>query len=157
MVIQNSIKIRNLKFRNKLILNFMQYQIPQFIEVEDKIIGPLTIRQFIWLGAGGGISFILFQIIKPSFFAPLVVLIMSFSVVFAFVKINGRPFVSFLGALMNFTTRPTFYIWRRIPKTEKQEIKEEEEIAASDPGIKISESKLKELAWTLDMPEKEKL
>lgn len=130
----------------------MQYQVPQFIEIEDKIIGPLTLRQFMWLGGGGGLGFILFQMIKPSFFAPLFILIMAVAVVFAFVKINGRPFTSFLGSLMNFTARPTFYIWKRIPKTEKSEPVKEEEVIIKKASA--NESRLKELERILDMPEK---
>lgn len=129
----------------------MQYQVPQFIEIEDKIIGPLTLRQFMWLGGGGGLGFILFQVIKPSFFAPLFFLVMAVAIVFAFVKVNGRPFTSFLGSLMNFTTRPTFYIWKRIPKTEKSGLVKEEEMIVQKTST--NESRLKELTRTIDMPE----
>jgi len=37
----------------------MQYQVPQFIEVEDRIIGPLTLKQFLYLAFAGAILFVL--------------------------------------------------------------------------------------------------
>ena len=38
----------------------MQFQVPQFIDVENKIIGPLSLRQFLYLAGAGLISFMLF-------------------------------------------------------------------------------------------------
>ena len=34
----------------------MMFSVPQFIDVEDKIIGPLTLKQFIYLAGGAGLS-----------------------------------------------------------------------------------------------------
>ena len=42
----------------------MQFQVPQFIETEDKIVGPLTLRQFLYIGAAGLLSFLLFFVLK---------------------------------------------------------------------------------------------
>ena len=39
-----------------------QFVIPQFIDVEDKIIGPITVRQFIIMLAGGGLVFISYKL-----------------------------------------------------------------------------------------------
>ena len=41
----------------------MQFQVPQFIEIEDKIFGPLTFKQFIYLAGGGGLCFLLYTIL----------------------------------------------------------------------------------------------
>ena len=48
----------------------MQFQVPQFIEVEDKIVGPLTFKQFIYLAGGGGVIAILYAFL-PLFFVIL--------------------------------------------------------------------------------------
>jgi hypothetical protein len=42
----------------------MRYQVPQFIDVEDKVIGPLTIKQFIYLAGGAGMCFVIFHFIN---------------------------------------------------------------------------------------------
>ena len=38
----------------------MRFQVPQFIETEEKIVGPFTIKQFFWVGGAATILFILF-------------------------------------------------------------------------------------------------
>ena len=38
----------------------MRFEVPQFIDIEDKIIGPLTWRQFIYLGGGVGGAVVIF-------------------------------------------------------------------------------------------------
>jgi len=73
----------------------MQYSVPQFVEVEDKIIGPLTLKQFLIVLAGGLVVFTLWQIFKASivFFVavlPIVVVVAGL----AFGKFNGRPFLA---------------------------------------------------------------
>jgi len=41
----------------------MQYQVPQFIEIEDKIFGPLTLKQFLYLAGGGGLCLLFFTLL----------------------------------------------------------------------------------------------
>ena len=45
--------------RRLLYLYAMEYQVPQFIEVEDKIFGPFTLKQFIYVAGGVGLCVIL--------------------------------------------------------------------------------------------------
>ena len=75
----------------------MRFQVPQFIEIEDKIFGPLTLKQFIYLAGGGGISFVIYSIIPYIIVALFfIVPVMIFSVALAFYKINGKPFIFIL-------------------------------------------------------------
>ena len=46
----------------------MQFSVPQFVEVEDKIIGPLTLKQFLVLLGGGFVVFVLYKFITNAFF-----------------------------------------------------------------------------------------
>ncbi|OGZ32113.1 MAG: hypothetical protein A3I88_01880 [Candidatus Portnoybacteria bacterium RIFCSPLOWO2_12_FULL_39_9] len=91
----------------------MQFNIPQFIEVEDKIIGPLTLKQFLFLAAGGAILFIAWFFLKLWAFLVLAIPIGLIAVVLAFYRVNGRPFIAFIGSLIGYLTKPRLYIWRK--------------------------------------------
>lgn len=90
-----------------------QFQVPQFIEVEDKIIGPLTLKQFMYLVVGGALLFILYFFLQFFlwFFAALIIAPLALAL--AFLKINGRPFIYFLMALIGFIFKPKLYLWKK--------------------------------------------
>lgn len=130
----------------------MQYQVPQFIDVEDKIFGPLTLKQFIYLAGAGGIVAILWAIL-PNFF--LVVLFgmpfVALGVALAFLKINNRPFPDILESMFYYALSERLYLWKKGPRTPQP--KEEETSAATLNVPSLSRSKLKDLAWNLDVRE----
>lgn len=133
----------------------MRFQVPQFIEVEDKIFGPLTFKQFIYLGGGVGISAVLF-ILLPKFLALLIsVPIVIFAAALAFYKINEKPFIDTVEAFVKYTLGSKLYIWKReekkaVPKT----ISERGQTEAAEVYVpKLSQSKLKDLTWQLDIKE----
>lgn len=130
----------------------MRYQIPQFIEVEDKIIGPLTIKQFLYLAGGAGMSFIAYSLL-PVIISIFVILgIAGLSLALAFYKVNNKNFVEFLEAMFLYYTKERLYIWKKVPKeiVKKQE-KEPDPVQMYVP--RLSDSKLKDLAWNLDINE----
>jgi len=92
----------------------MRYNIPQFIDTEDKIIGPLTLKQFGWFLAGGGIIFLIW-LFAGSFaiFLILTVATLAISALFAFWKINGKPLIALIINFLKFTKNPKIYIWRK--------------------------------------------
>ncbi|MEK7596370.1 MAG: PrgI family protein [Patescibacteria group bacterium] len=135
----------------------MQYQIPQFTEVEDKIFGPLTFKQFIYV-LGGAASGFIFWSLLPKWLAVLLgVPVGGFFLGLAFLKINGQPLLKILTSAISFSAGNRLYIWK---KTEKKplEKKEKEEGAPAEKETlalpKLTESKLKELAWSLDIRQK---
>ncbi len=105
----------------------MQFQVPQFIETEDKIVGPLTLTQFLYIGAGGGICFILFFFLQTALWIFFVLLVMPAAVSLAFVQINGRPLPIVMLAALGYYWKPRFYIWKRetvaLPTSHISEIK----------------------------------
>ncbi len=131
----------------------MQFQIPQFIEVEDKIFGPLTFKQFIYLVGGAGISFIIYSVL-PFFLAVLfIVPVVALSLALAFYKINNKPFIGVLEAAFKYALGNKLYIWK---KSEREATRKEEGVIPTQNLYvpKISDSKLKDLSWSLDVHQK---
>jgi hypothetical protein len=90
-----------------------QFQVPQFIEKESKIIGPLTLKQFIYIAIAGGLSIIAFYSLP--IFSSFLVLIISggLAISFAFLEINGQPLDKTLLYALSFWQKPKKYIWKK--------------------------------------------
>ena len=98
----------------------MNFQVPQFIETEDKIIGPLTLRQFFYVAAGGVLSFFLFFFLQSWLWILVTFFIAVISASFAFIKINGRPLTVIVTAAIGFYWKPRMFLWERKEKMEKE-------------------------------------
>jgi hypothetical protein len=131
----------------------MRYQVPQFIDVEDKIFGPLTIKQFIYLTGGAGLSFIVWRFF-PLFIAIILIIpVVALSVGLAFYRVNDRSLISTLEHAVNYFLGVKLYLWKtkkRAPKESSFKSKKENEMIYVP---KLSENKLKDLAWSLDIKE----
>jgi len=101
----------------------MQYQVPQFIEAEDKIVGPLSIRQFLYIGVAGALCFALFYMVQTWLAAMLSMILISLGLAFAFVKVNGRPLASTATSAFLFYWKPQRYSWqvKKTPSATKPE------------------------------------
>ncbi|MHB9019272.1 MAG: PrgI family protein [Minisyncoccota bacterium] len=99
----------------------MQFQVPQFIETEDRIIGPLTLKQFGFVVVGFGISFFLFFFLSLWLWILLAMFINIITVSFAFVKINGIPLPQVAMAAINYFWKPKFYLWKKTEVSQKIE------------------------------------
>lgn len=136
----------------------MRFQVPQFIEVEDKIFGQLTLKQFIYLVGGGGMSFIVYVLIGnlAVAFVPILI-IMAISVSLAFYKVYGHfPLINVAESAFKYWRGNKLYIWkkeeRKAPPSTSSAAKEIKNYA-SVMVPKISDSKLKDLSWSLDIKE----
>jgi hypothetical protein len=129
----------------------MRFQVPQFIEVEDKIFGPLTIKQFIYLLGGAGLSFLLYDFIGNIYISGLpIIIVISFAVALAFYKVNNKPFLNVVEAAFNYYRGSKLYIWKKVEKPIAQ--RQANEGSAPDFYVpKLSDSKLKDLTWSLDI------
>lgn len=130
----------------------MKYQVPQFIEVEDKIFGPLTFKQFIYLAGGASVCFLAYRLL-PLFIALFIIIPMaSLSIALAFYKVNNRPFIVVMESALNYLIKEKLYIWKK--EVKKAEEKKKEDSSAADFLVpKLSQSKLKDLTWSLDINE----
>ncbi len=130
----------------------MRYQVPQFIEIEDKIIGPLTIKQFTYIVGGAGMVFIFYTFLPIYIAILLIAVVVPLSLALSFYKINNKPFIDFLESAFIYYTKQNLYIWKKEPK--KIEVKKLETDELAQIYVpRLSDSKLKELSWTLDINE----
>lgn len=132
----------------------MRYQVPQFIEVEDKIFGPLTLKQFIYIAGGAGLSFVIYRFLPSLIFSFIpIVIVMAFSLALAFYKINNKPFVNVVEAAFKYYTSAKLFIWKKVPKVKTNNPVQEAKEYAGIMVPKMSDSKLKDLTWSLDIKE----
>ena len=134
----------------------MRFQVPQFIGVEDKIFGPLTIRQFVYLAGGAGLIIIL---LNTSFIPKFIAIFLSvpvglFSLALAFYKYDQyKPFIEVVeNAFSNFF-RDKLYLWKkeeRKPTPTAQQTEDESSMYVP----KLGDSKLRDMTWSLDTNKK---
>ena len=90
-----------------------QFTVPQFIDVEDKIFGPITTRQFVILLVAGLVIFIAFKLADFTLFIFLLAVIGGLALVLAFVKINGQTFHYFILNIIQTMRRPSRRLWSK--------------------------------------------
>ncbi len=137
-----------------------QFHTPQFITVEDRVIGPFTVKQALWLGAGValvvGFNMVFSRGIAILLSFPIVAVVLAL----AFVKIGERPFPVVLKNALFYFFRPRIYIWKKdAPKPLGAERETESATPKTGKEVKripnLTESKLSDLAWSLDVKERQ--
>ena len=135
----------------------MQFQVPQFIEVEDKIFGPLTFKQFVYMAGGGGACYLIWRVLPFYIAAPLMAGVGGLAASLAFLQWNGRPFIQALENGFYFLVRAKLYLWNNATKARKQRTANSEQRTQQSSQVyipKLSDSKLHELSWSLDIKER---
>ena len=134
----------------------MQFQIPQFIEVEDKIFGPLTFRQFVYLAGGVGTAYLIFRVLPFIIALPVMGVIVGLAAALAFFQYNGRPFIMAVEHGFYFFLHPKLYLWNNERKRVSAAAKKTNALARKGEVYipKLSDSKLHELSWALDIKER---
>ncbi len=120
----------------------MQFQVPQFIETEDKIIGPLTLKQFFYLAGAGGLSFVLFFILKLWLWFIISLPLVGIAAAFALVRVNGQPLTTVAQAAFSYFLKPKLRLWQ-------QELPEQE-IVKTPELIEVRSDKFKKLLESLN-------
>ncbi len=113
----------------------MHFNVPQFVDVEDKIAFQLTAKQLGWFGLGGVAMFIIWQIVTTGFFLVWVFIIGGLSVVFAFYKPFGIPFSTFLVSSAKYLVKPRVLVWKR--RIKKREQKKPRQKPSSNKQVRI--------------------
>lgn len=130
----------------------MEYQVPQFIEVEDKIFGPFTLKQFIYVAGGVGLCAIVLLYLPLWLGVIIAVPVGAFTAALAFYKINNKPFVEIMEAAFNYYIGDRLYLWKK----ERNQVDAPVAAKPADPvKLGMTQSKLKDLAWSLDIKDRE--
>jgi hypothetical protein len=131
----------------------MQFRVPQFIDVEDKIFGPLTLKQFIYCLGAAGFAFLLWTLIPYKIIS--IILILPVSGLFlglAFLKINDRPFIDFLENGVKYFTNPRIYTWKQPNPTIKEDYAKTITEATKKTVVShVENGRLREIAFGLDV------
>ena len=140
-------------------IGMKQFQVPQFITIEDKIFGPFTFKQFLFLGGGAFLVVMAYVFFETYLLILVAIPIAALAAALAFLKINEQPFpLVFLNAI-KFFLKPRLYLWKQIKDEKKPSFvktTEDKEGTLVKKIPKLSESKLIDLAWSLDIQEKMK-
>jgi len=132
----------------------MPFVVPQFIERKPKVVGPLTFQQFIFIGGGIAICFILYFLKVPFYLLLLSCLaLVGGGSILAFGKINGRPIFTMIKNFFEFSFSSKMYLWKKggvVSRAIKIEEAKKEAVEKA-PVLSIAEkSRLKNLAARIE-------
>jgi len=136
----------------------MQFKVPQFLEIEDKIFGPFTFKEFVYLAGGAGICYMLFKLLGVLLGAIPILAVAGFSLALTFYHPNGKPFLNMVESAIKYLIQSKLYIWKRheikINVKQQQQMEMSAELkkeTMNQSGVRLSGSKLRDLAWSLDV------
>ncbi len=134
----------------------MQFKVPQFIDMEDKVFGNLSFKQFVYLAGGGGLAYVAMRVLPVYIAILLVPALVGLALALTFVKINGKPFSHALESYVRYHSKSKLYLWKKQePKVEKtSNYKTTGE--AKNIRDTLTESKLQTLSWSLDVIDSKK-
>ena len=137
-----------------------QFQVPQFIETETKIVGPLTLKQFLYIGAASLISFFLFFVLQLWLWFIVTAILGTAAAALAFIKVNGRPMPVILKSIISYFWQPRMYLWQRedaaLKLTEIQ-LPKTGQISSSEGKTSIKSLWTKLLTTTASIGKREKI
>jgi len=135
----------------------MQFKVPQFIDIQDKLFGPFTFAQFAYLLGGGGLIFVIYKILPFWIGIFIIIPVGILTGLLVFYKINGKPFIFYLQAGVNYLVSSKLYIWKQRLVKPEDKVKEEENQAPQIVSVipMTSNDKLKDISWSLDIEGKD--
>jgi PrgI family protein len=135
----------------------MQFRVPQFIDLEDKVFGPFTLKQFGYIIGAGGFSFLIWTFIPFKLIAVIIIIpVASLFLALAFVKYNNRSFGEILESAFTYYTSAKIYTWRQ-PEVKADQTSVDQVVASTQKEIiiqKTNRDKIHDLALGLDVFER---
>lgn len=131
----------------------MQYSVPQFIDIEDKVVGPLTAKQALILILGGAILLVAFKFFNLAFFLIIAALVVPVSLVLAFYKPRGISALQYVFNYVDFFANPKIYLWQRETDQNayfKRSLQKKQSIDEAEPIKNVSYNRIRDLAVLLD-------
>ncbi|MBP9822208.1 MAG: PrgI family protein [Candidatus Pacebacteria bacterium] len=90
----------------------MRFQLPQFIETEIKIIGPFTLKQFLWVATGAVFLFLDFSVFTGVIAIAIAIPIVAISSAFAFLRIDDMPLINYVANMLSFSFGSKKYLYQ---------------------------------------------
>jgi hypothetical protein len=135
----------------------MQFRVPQFIDIEDKVFGPFTLKQFGYIVGAGGFSFLIWTFIPIKIIAVIVIIpVASLFLALAFIKYNNRSFGEILESAFTYYTGAKIYTWKQ-PEVKADQTSVDQVVADTQKEIiiqKTNRDKIHDLALGLDVFER---
>ena len=131
----------------------MQFQVPQNLDIEDRIFGNFSLKQIVYLAGAVGLAYMLFRKLPPFISIPLGLGIIGFGWALAFYPEQklGRKFEQIVESAVKFYMKDKLYTWKKTPKAKKKAGQNKAVAASSQISVaNISDSKLKDLSWSVD-------
>lgn len=128
----------------------MLFNIPQFIDKEDKIVGPFTAKQLGWMAGGATVLMVLWAILDVSGFWVAAIPVCALTAALAFYHPNGQPLISFIFSSIGFAFHPKIYIWRRIAEKEEKKKVEKKKVEAVKVHRETNTARMEEIGRLLD-------
>ena len=135
----------------------MQFKVPQFLDIEDKLFGPFTFKEFVYLAGGAGLCFVIYKLLGLFFGAIPILIVAAIAIALAKYRPNNRPFIEMIEAAFNYLMQSKLYIWKRRKnkvKNDKSKVvseNNESNIIENRDTTRLSGNKLRDLAWSLDV------
>ena len=103
----------------------MPAKVPQNVEREDRIVGPLTLKQLLWVLGGAGVIVGIIRYWTTGYLYAWEALILglvvgSLTLLFAFFKYNELNFLGLLSSLARFFLSPKQLLWQKLPQEEAE-------------------------------------
>lgn len=127
----------------------MLINVPQYIDVEDKIAGPLTAKQLGWLMLLGVLLLILWNVLPKVLFFVVGIPLAIFLIAMAFYRPYGQPLSELLFFGARYLFKPKVYVWKRTPEI-MQITKQAQTTVVEKKEKHITAQELKELSALLD-------
>lgn len=132
----------------------MQFKVPQFLDIEDKIFGPFTFKEFVYLAGGAGLCFVLYKLLGLLLGAIPILAVAGLAIALARYRPNNKPLINMIEAGFIYFMQSKLYIWKRrknkINLEEKNEAANEKNMINRET-VRLGGNKLRDLAWSLDV------
>lgn len=130
----------------------MRFIVPQFIDVEDKIIGPLAVRQFVTILVTAGLIYLEFKLFSFVIFILAALTTAGIGLAFTFVRVNGQPLHYVVLNILQTMQKPNLRSWHKNSDfwTTPEKIAPHKDTYTYVPKVRVSTSRLRELALMVD-------
>lgn len=129
----------------------MRFEVPQFIDVEDKIFGPFTFKQFIYLVGGGALAYVSYKLILFPIWPIVSLFFILSALALAFYKINNQSFITVVQAWLSYQFKGKQFIWRRTPVSSAAEQNKKIAVPVTPVTKQVTAEQINALAQNLDI------